>query len=74
MSNIFFCRDKAEYLVQKNYTMKFGTFYYLDVVHIGDDGGKPFQFQIGVKWADEDDSLKNIPAVLLRLPDESNAA
>ena len=49
--------------------MKFGTFYYLEIVHIGN--GKNFQFQIGVKWPDEDNSPENIPAVLLRLPDES---
>ena len=57
-----------EYHVQRNYTMKFGTFYYLTIVHIGKASGV-FKFQIGVKWPGE--NKKKIPAVLLRLPPES---
>ncbi|CAB4025777.1 adhesion G- coupled receptor D1-like, partial [Paramuricea clavata] len=58
---------EVEYHVQRNYTMKFGTFYYLTIVHIGKASGV-FKFQIEVKWPGE--KKKKIPAVLLRLPPE----
>ena len=46
--------------------MNFGTFYHLDIVHIGN--GKDTQFKIGKEMSK---TIENIDSVLLRFPAKS---